>query len=151
MAHLVSRRAQISYYVGRWLLVALSTIVPTLVTLSTQDHGTVKTATQATAIALSLLVAFIAAFLQVTQMGQRWRLFHQRQVDLEHAGWQLFAKRGEYADRDLNQRFAAFVDRVENIVLTYEHGYLSEIARLEEDEGGEAETASATSKIDPLR
>ena len=73
--------------------------------------------------------------LQVTHMGQRWRLFHQLQVELEHAGWQLFAQRGEYADRDLDQRFAAFADRVQSIVLAYEGEYSSEIARLGQDDG----------------
>src|ERR1035441_8882029 len=64
---------------------------------------------------------------------QRWRLFSQLEAELEHAGWQLFARRGEYADGDLKQRFAAFVDRVESIVLAYQAGYPAQMTRLDRD------------------
>jgi len=97
---------------------------------------------------LSLLVAIAAAALQVTRMGQRWRQFHQRHVDLEHAGWQLFAKRGKYVGLDVNQRFAMFVDQVESIVLAYERAYSTEIARLDQDEGGSAEPGLPEAEIE---
>ncbi len=119
MAHVVSRRAQKALYLARWLIVVGATIVPTLVTAGARAHGTVATVTQVAAVVLSLLVAVAASALQA-QMGQRWHLFNQLEAELEHAGWQLFARRGEYAGGDLNQRFASFADRVESIVLAYQ-------------------------------
>ncbi len=119
MAHVVSRRAQKALYLARWLIVVGATIVPTLVTAGARAHGTVATVTQVAALQ--------------AQMGQRWHLFNQLEAELEHAGWQLFARRGEYAEGDLNQRFASFADRVESIVLAYQAGYSSQMARLDRD------------------
>jgi hypothetical protein len=130
MAHVVSRRAQVALHLARWLVVVGATIVPTLVAVGARAHGTVATITQVAAVALSLLVAVAASALQA-QMGQRWSLFNRLEAELEHAGWQLFARRGDYADGDLNQRFAAFADRVEGIVLAYQTGYSSQLARLD--------------------
>jgi acid phosphatase family membrane protein YuiD len=132
IAHVVSRRAQKALYFARWLIVVGATIVPTLVTAGARTHGTVATVTQVAAVVLSLLVAVAASALQA-QMGQRWHLFNQLEAELEHAGWQLFARRGEYVEGDLNQRFASFADRVEGIVLAYQTGYSSQMARLERD------------------
>ena len=132
MAHVVSRRAQNAVHVARWLVVIGATIVPTLVAVGTRTHGAVATVTQVAAVVLSLLVAVAASALQA-QMGQRWRLFSQLEAELEHAGWQLFARRGDYAEGDLHQRFAAFADRVEGIVLAYQAGYSSQMARLDRD------------------
>jgi hypothetical protein len=132
MAHVVSRRAQKALYLARWLIVVGATIVPTLVTAGARTHGTVETVTQVAAVVLSLLVAVAASALQA-QMGQRWHLFNQLEAELEHAGWQLFARRGEYVEGDLNQRFASFADRVESIVLAYQTGYSSQMARLDRD------------------
>ena len=132
MALIASRRAQKAFYAARWLVVIGATVVPTLVAVGARTHGTVATVTQIAAVVLSLLVA-VAASALTAQMSQRWRLFSQLEAELEHAGWQLFARRGEYADGDLKQRFAAFVDRVESIVLAYQAGYPAQMTRLERD------------------
>jgi Protein of unknown function (DUF4231) len=132
MAHVVSRRAQKALHVARWLVVVGATIVPTLVAVGARTHGTVATITQVAAVVLSLLVAVAASALQA-QMGQRWRLFNQLETELEHAGWQLFTRRGEYVDGDLRQRFAAFADRVGDIVLAYQTGYSAQMTRLDRD------------------
>ena len=150
MAHVVSRRAQWAFYLARTIMVVGATIVPTLVALETRTHGTVETAMQVAAIVLSLLVAVTAGALQVTQMGQRWRLVHQLYVNLEHTGWQLFERRGEYIDGDLNQRFAAFVDRVESILLAFQTEYSSQIARQDRDEGSSDESTLPTRISDTL-
>jgi hypothetical protein len=132
MALIVSRRAQKAFYVARWLVVIGATVVPTLVAVGARTHGTVATVAQVAAVVLSLLVA-VAASALTAQMGQRWRLFSQLEAELEHAGWQLFAQRGEYVEADFKQRFAAFVDRVESIVLAYQAGYPSQMTRLDRD------------------
>jgi hypothetical protein len=129
IAHSVSRRAQKTFYLARWLVVIGATTVPTLVVVGARTHGMVATVTQVVAVVLSLLVAVAASALQV-QMGQRWRQFNQLEADLEHAAWQLYQRRGEYVDGDLDQRFAAFVDRVESIVLANQTGYSSQMERL---------------------
>lgn len=130
IAHVVSRRAQKTFYLARWLVVIGATTVPTLIAVGARTHGTVATVTQVAAVVLSLLVAIAASALQV-QMGQRWRLFNQLEAELEHAGWQLYQRRGEYADGTLDQRFAAFVDRVESVVLAYQTGHSAQMDRLE--------------------
>jgi hypothetical protein len=138
VAHVVSRRAQKTFYLARWLVVIGATTVPTLIAVGARTHGTVATVTQVAAVVLSLLVAIAASALQV-QMGQRWRLFNQLEAELEHTGWQLYQKRGEYADGSLDQRFAAFVDRVESTVLAYQTGYSAQMGRLER---GQADTGT---------
>lgn len=149
MAHVVSQRAQNALHLARWLIVVGATIVPTLVAVGARTHGTVATITQVAAVVLSLLVAVAASALQA-QMGQRWRLFNQLEAELEHAGWQLFARRGEYVDGDLNQRFAAFADRVERIVLAYQTGYSSQMTRLDRDGRSSGETALPGDRPNPL-
>lgn len=134
VAHVVSRRAQKAFHFARWLVVVGATTVPTLVAVGARTHGTVAAVAQVAAVVLSLLVAIAASALQV-QMGQRWRLFNQLEAELEHAGWQLYQRRGEYADADLSQRFAAFVDRVESIVQASQTGYSSQLGRLDGVEG----------------
>jgi hypothetical protein len=134
IAHSVSRRAQRAFYLARWLVVIGATTVPTLVAVGARTHGMVATVTQVVAVVLSLLVAVAASGLQV-QMGQRWRQFNRLEADLEHAGWQLYQRRGEYVDGDLDQRFAAFVDRVESIVLANQTGYSAQMERLNRAEG----------------
>lgn len=121
-AHVAARRAQRAFYLARWLVVVGATIVPTLVAVGARAHGMVAAVTLVAAVVLSLLVAIAASAVQV-QTGQRWRLFSQFEAELEHAGWQLYERRGEYTDWDLDQRLAAFVDRVERIVLAYQTGY----------------------------
>jgi hypothetical protein len=123
-AYVTARRAQRVFYFARWLVVAGATIVPTLVAAGARAHGTAANASLIAAVALSLLVAIAATAVQV-QAGQRWRLFSQYQALLEHSGWQLYQRRGEYTDWDIEQRFAAFVDRVERLVLTYHAGPLA--------------------------
>ncbi len=123
-AHLTGRRAQRAFYLARWLVVAGATIVPTLVAAGARAHGTAATVTMVAAVALSLLVAIAATAVQV-QAGQRWRLFSQYEALLEHVGWQLYQRRGDYTDWDIEQRFAAFVDRVEKLVLAYHAGPLT--------------------------
>jgi hypothetical protein len=130
MAHNVSRRAQRALNLARWLVVVGATIVPTLVAVGILTHGRLATITQVAAVVLSLGVAVAASALQA-QMGQRWRLFNQLEAELEHAGWQLFARRGEFADWDIDQRFAAFADRVESIVVGYQTGYSSQMGPLD--------------------
>jgi Protein of unknown function (DUF4231) len=130
MAHIVSRRAQRALNLARWLVVVGATIVPTLVAVGILTHGRLATITQVAAVVLSLGVAVAASALQA-QMGQRWRLFNQLEAELEHAGWQLFARRGEFADWDIDQRFAAFADRVEGIVVAYQTGYSSQMGPLD--------------------
>lgn len=130
MAHLASGRAQKTFYAARWLVVIGATTVPTLVAAGARTHGTVAAVMQITAVVLSLLVAVAASALQV-QMGQRWRMFNQLEAELEHAGWQLYERRGEYDYTDLDRRFAAFVDRVESIVLAYQTGYSAQMGRLD--------------------
>lgn len=142
MAHIVNRRAQKAFYLARWLVVIGATIVPTLIAVGAKSEGTVATVTQVAAVVLSLFVALAAGALQVTQMGTRWRLFKKLEVELEHAGWQLFAGRGEYTDEDPDRRFAAFVDRIESIVLAHQTKYLSQIAPVRPDEGASGETLS---------
>jgi Protein of unknown function (DUF4231) len=134
MAQVVSRRAGQTFHLARWLVVIGATTVPTLIAVGARTHGTVATVTQVVAVVLSLLVAIAASALQV-QMGQRWRLFNQLEAELEHAGWQLYQRRGEYADGTLDQRFAAFVDRVEKVVLAYQTGYSAQMERLERVQG----------------
>lgn len=123
-AYLAGRRAQRAFYFARWLVVAGATIVPTLVAAGARAHGTAATVALVAAVTLSLIVAIAATAVQV-QAGQRWRLFSQYQALLEHAGWQLYQRRGDYTDWDIEQRFAAFVDRVEKLVLSYQAGPLS--------------------------
>ena len=130
MAHIVSRRAQRSLNLARWLVILGATIVPTLVVVGFRTHGTLATITQVAAVVLSLGVAIAASALQA-QIGQRWRLFNELEAELEHAGWQLFARRGEFADWDIDQRFAAFADRVEGIVLAYQTGHSTQMERLD--------------------
>lgn len=129
-AHVASRRAQQAFYFARWLVVVGATTVPTLVAVGARTHGTVAAVSQVAAVVLSLLVAVAATALQA-QMSQRWRLFNQLEAELEHAGWQLYERRGEYVDADLGRRFAAFVDRVESIVLAYQAGYSAQLGRLD--------------------
>jgi hypothetical protein len=149
MAHVVSRRAQEAFYLARWLVVVGATIVPTLVALGAKTHGTVATVTQVAAVVLSLLVAVAAGALQVTQMGRRWRLFHQLEHELEHAGWQLFVRRSEYVNEDLNQRFAAFVDRIETILLASQGEYSSQIAQFSVDQVSSEESATSARALNP--
>ncbi len=134
IAHVVSHRAQKMYYFARWLVVIGATTVPTLIVVGARTHGGVATVTQIAAVVLSLLVAIAASAVQV-QMGQRWRLFSQLAAELEHAGWQLYQRRGDYADGTLDQRFAAFVDRVESVVLAYQTGHSAQMERLERVQG----------------
>ncbi len=134
IAHTVSRRAQKTFYIARWLVVVGATTVPTLVAVGARTHGVLATVTQVAAVVLSLLVAIAASAVQV-QMGQRWRLFNQIEAELEHTGWQLYQKRGEYHDGLLDQRFAAFVDRVEGIVLAYQTGHSAQMDRLDRLQG----------------
>lgn len=131
LAHVVSRRAQKAFYLARWLVMVGATTVPTLVAVGAWAHGVVATVTRVAAVVLSLLVAVAVSALQV-QLGQRWRLFNQLEAELEHVGWQLYQRRGEYADGGLSQRFAAFVDRVESIVLAYQTGYSSQMGRMDQ-------------------
>jgi hypothetical protein len=135
VAHVINRRAQEAFYLARWLVVVGATIVPTLVVTGAQTSGSVATVAQGAAVVLSLLVAAAGGALQVTQMGQRWHLFLQLQYELEHAGVQLLMQRGEYANGDLNVRFAAFVDHIESIIRDYESSYSSQVVRLGRDEG----------------
>jgi uncharacterized protein DUF4231 len=118
-AHVAGRRAQRVFSAARWLVVVGATIVPTLVAAGARGHGTVATAMLVAAVVLSLLVAVAASAVQV-QASQRWRLFRRYEAELEHAGWQLYQRRGEYTDWDADQRFAAFVDWVERIVLAHQ-------------------------------
>jgi hypothetical protein len=144
IAHTVSRRAQKTFYIARWLVVVGATTVPTLVAVGARTHGVLATVTQVAAVVLSLLVAIAASAVQV-QMGQRWRLFNQLEAELEHTGWQLYQKRGEYRDGLLDQRFAAFVDRVEGIVLAYQTGHSAQMERLDRGQG----TAGMPSPLTP--
>jgi hypothetical protein len=149
LAHVVSRRAKEAFYTARWLVVIGATVVPTLVAVGFRTHGTVAMVTQIAAVVLSLLVAVAAGAVQV-QMGQRWRLFQQLEVELEHAGWQLFARRGEYAYADGSQRFGTFVDRVEAIVIAYQTGYGGQMARLDRDDRISDSSASPAASPSPL-
>ncbi|GEM_PF-1955535 len=134
-AHAAARRAQRVFYLARWLVVVGATTVPTLVAVGARAHGTVATVTLIAAVVLSLLVAIAASAVQV-QTGQRWRLYSQFEAELEHAGWQLYERRGEYTDWDIDQRFAAFVDRVERIVLVHQTGHhLGPLNRVEGNPG----------------
>ncbi len=100
LAHLVNMRSPRLFYAARWLTVVGATIVPTLVVIGAQTRGIVAAITQTSAVVLSLLVAAAAGALQVTQMGPRWRLYRRLQFDLERAGAQLYAKRGDYTIDD---------------------------------------------------
>lgn len=130
-----SGRAQNLFYLARWLVVVGATIVPTLVVLGSQTHGSIADITQTAAAVLSLLVAAAAGALQVTQMGQRWYLNRQLRFELERAGAQLYLKRGNYNNQDPEDRFSAFVDEVERILLESESSYSARIAQLGRDEG----------------
>jgi hypothetical protein len=134
-ADVQSRRAQNLFYLARWLIVIGATIVPTLVVLGAQTHGSIATFIQAAAAVLSLLVAAAAGALQVTRMGQRWLLNHRLRFELERAGAQLYLRRGDYASQDPKERFSAFVDEVERIMLESESTYSASIAQLGLDEG----------------
>jgi hypothetical protein len=131
-AHNAGRRAQKAFYLARWLVVIGATVVPTLVAVGARASGTLATVSLVAAIVLSLLVAIAASAVQV-QAGQRWRMFSQFQAELEHAGWQLYERRGDYTDWDVDQRFAAFVDRIERIVHAYQTG--SQLGPLNRAEG----------------
>jgi hypothetical protein len=120
-AHVAGRRAQRAFSFARWLVVVGATIVPTLVASGARAHGTAAVVMLVAAVVLSLLVAIAAGAVQV-QAGQRWRMLSQYEAELEHAGWQLYERRGEYTDWDVDQRFAAFVDRVERIIGAYHAG-----------------------------
>jgi hypothetical protein len=137
-AHTAARRAQRAFGLARWLVVVGATIVPTLVAAGARAHGTAAVAMLVAAVVLSLLVAISAGAVQV-QAGQRWRLLSQYEAELEHAGWQLYERRGEYTDWDIDQRFAAFVDRVERIILGYHAG--SVIGSLNRAEGSSGSPA----------
>lgn len=134
VAHLIKLRSQRRFYFARWLTVVGATTVPTLVVVGAQTHGLVATATQTSAVILSLMVAAAAGALQVTQMGPRWRLYRRLQFDLERIAAQFYARHGDYAIEDPCRRFALFVDRVEAILRDSETSYSSQIAMLSEDE-----------------
>jgi Protein of unknown function (DUF4231) len=130
-----SRGAQNLFYVARWFVIVGATIVPTLVVLGVQTHGTIASITQTAAAVLSLVVAAAAGALQVTQIGPRWLLNHQLRFELERAGAKLYLKRGSYADQDPKTRFAAFADDIERIMYESESSYSERIAQLGRDEG----------------
>jgi hypothetical protein len=66
-AHLIKLRYQRRFNFARWLTVVGATTVPTLVGVGAQTHGPVATATQTSAVILSLMVA--AAFARVSSNG----------------------------------------------------------------------------------
>lgn len=134
-ANTYSQRARNLFYIARWLMVVGATIVPTLVVLGVQTHGTVAALTQITAAVLSLLVAAASGALQVTQMGQRWHMSHKLRFELERAGVQFYLRHGLYGDLDPDQRFAIFVDRVESIMAEQESLYSSRVVQLGQEAG----------------
>lgn len=135
MADVVSRRARWLFYLARWLVVVGATIVPTLVVVGGQAHGTVAAVTQTAAVVLSLLVAAAAGALQVTQMGHRWHLLHKLRFQLEHTAVQLLLRRGEYEIGNSGECFARFVDQIQGIMVNYEEAYSARIVRLGESGG----------------
>jgi hypothetical protein len=123
-----AREAQRRYHVLRLTTVIGGVIVPAMVSISlgqTTPEPLVRWAT----FVLSLLVAVSAAVEGFFHHGDRWRHYRGTAELLKSEGWQFLTGVGAYRrHEDLDARYAAFIDRVEDILRQDVEGYLTEVA-----------------------
>ncbi len=119
-----TRRARAYFFAARIVVIGSGALLPAVVTLQSQSHGTAHTWLSAFAIALSVLIAIIGGLLQTSRMDQRWRLHLWVLFELRNEGWALAERHGVYADKASAERFTTFVDRTEALLNKFESSIL---------------------------
>jgi hypothetical protein len=125
LTHHYMRRARAYFFAARIVVIGSGALLPAVITLQSQSHGTAHTWLSACAIALSVLVAITAGLLQSSRMDQRWKLHHWAWIELRNEGWALAERRGTYADKTPAERFTTFVDRIEALLDRFESAILA--------------------------
>jgi hypothetical protein len=115
-----SLRARFYFFAARIVVIGSGALLPAVITLQSQSHGTAHTWLTASAIALSVLVAITTGLLQASRMDRRWKLQHWGWIRLCREGWALAERRGAYADKEPEARFTTFVDRIEAVLQAFE-------------------------------
>lgn len=125
LTHRGTRKSRTYFFAARIAVIGSGALLPAIVTLQSQSHGTAHTWLSTCAIALSVFVAITVGLLQITRMDQRWKLHHWVWIELRNEGWALAERRGVYADKASSERFTTFVDRIEALLLTFASAILA--------------------------
>lgn len=147
LTHRNTRRARAYFFAARIVVIGAGTLLPAVVTLQSQSHGTAHTWLSVCAIALSLVVAITAGLLQTSRMDQRWKLHHWVWIELRNEGWALAERRGAYADKTPAERFSTFVDRTEALLHTFECAILAMAGNGGDDPGMALDSPGRDSSI----
>lgn len=132
-----ARRARRRYLAIRLPVVLGSVAVPALVTLVlSADTGRVGwlpffsgNDLRLLTFSVSLLVALLAAAEELYHYGDRWRQYRRTAELLKSLGWQYLMLNGTFRRQSSHAAaFAAFTERVEELVNEDVEGYLSGIA-----------------------
>ena len=128
--------AQHNYYVLRLTTIVGAVLVPALVSLTTVSGG-VGTAARVAAWVVSLIVAVSAAVEQFFHYGDRWRNYRRTVEGLKIEGWLYFQASGRYG-AGAEATYAAFAERVEEILRADVDVYLTQIVADKGHEQGQA-------------
>jgi hypothetical protein len=120
-AYSTSYKARTWYTRGRWVTVALASMAPTFVTLSTQVTGRAAGYLKGIAIIMSVLVALATAALAAFRADDYWSVNHHLRSELESVGWKAAGQNG-------GDGFDTFVQEVEDCLTTFESNYQARIA-----------------------
>jgi uncharacterized protein DUF4231 len=124
----LSDHFKLHYYLWLSLTSLAAATVPVLIAFAGSSDVASASVMRGVAAGLGVFVAATTSVIGVVQLGNRWRVYRTYSQSLEEAGWDYLAS------RDAKAAFPNFVAAVTTARRSFERGYLSQIAILQQSQ-----------------